>query len=185
MDYNSVAEIYEEIDSTREKLLRAVEDLDDGQHGFRPSPERWSIAEIIEHLSIVEGQVARLLEKLLSKAEAGGHTRAEGSTFAPVTIAEQVEQTREQKLTAPEQIRPTGVPISDALAALRASRTALRSMRPRLERLEGANVIFPHPAFGPINIYQWLAFVGAHEARHLAQIEALKETLSVERGAMN
>jgi hypothetical protein len=37
---------------------------------------------------------------------------------------------------------------------------------------------FPHPAWGPLNLYQWLAFVGAHEARHLAQISALKETLN-------
>lgn len=185
MNYNSVAEIYEEIDGTREKLFRAVEDLDDGQHGFRSSPERWSIAEIIEHLSIVEGQVAGLLEKLLSKAEAGGHTRAEGSTFAPVSIAEQVELTREQKLTAPEQIRPTGVPLAGALYALRSTRASLHALRPRVERVEGTAMSFPHPVWGAINLYQWLAFVGAHEQRHLAQIEALKEALSAERGAMN
>jgi uncharacterized damage-inducible protein DinB len=178
MSYNSVAEIYEDIDGTREKLLRAVEGLDEGQHGFRPSPERWSIAEIVEHLSMVEGQVARLFGMLIKKAESGGHARAEGSLFVPVTIAEQVEQVREKKLTAPEAARPAGLSLAAALEALRASRDALRSMQPRLESLEGASVIFPHPAFGPINIYQWLAFVGAHEQRHLAQIEALKDAMN-------
>lgn len=180
MNYNSVEEIYDDIDGTRERLLRAVEGFDDGQHGFRPSPETWSVAEICEHLSMVEGQVARLFEKLLKKAEAAGHVRAEGSPFAPFSIAGQVEQTRGKKITAPETARPTGIPLADALAALHASRSALRDMRPRLESLEGTNVIFPHPAFGPINIYQWLAFVGAHEQRHVAQIEALKETMSAE-----
>jgi hypothetical protein len=178
MSYNSVAEIYEDIDGTREKLLRAVEGFDEGQHGFRPSPERWSVAEIVEHLSIVEGQVAGLLEKLLGKAESGGHTRAEGSLFAPVSIAAQVEQTRARKLTAPEQIQPTGAPLDIALDRLRSTRTALHGLRPRVERVDGTAISFPHPAWGAINLYQWLAFVGAHEQRHLAQIEALKDAMS-------
>ena len=180
MSYNSVAEIYEDIDAARAKLLRAVEGLDEQQRGFRPSPDKWSVAETVEHLSIVEGQVARLFEKLLMKAEAGGHARAEGSAFAPVSIAEQFEQVRDKKLNAPEATRPAGLPLADAIEHLRASRDALRSMRPRLERLDGTSVTFPHPAFGPINIYQWLAFIGAHEQRHLAQIEALKDAMSAE-----
>ena len=178
MSYNSVAEIYEDIDGTREKLLRAVEGLDEGQHGFRPSPDRWSVAEIVEHLSIVERQVAGLLEKLLSKAEAAGHVRAEDAPFTPITIAGQVEQTRAQKLTAPEQIRPTGATLAASLSAIRDSRAALRALRPRVERVDGAAISFPHPAWGAINLYQWLAFVGAHEQRHLAQIEALKDAMS-------
>lgn len=180
MNYNSVAEIYEDIDGTRERLLRAVEVFDDAQHGFRPTPEIWSVAEICEHLSMIEAQVTRLFEKLLTKAEATGHTRAEGSPFVPVSIAGQAEQVRDKKLTAPETARPAGIPLSDALDSLRASRSALRSMQPRLENLEGASITFPHPVFGPINIYQWLAFIGAHESRHVAQIEALKETMSAE-----
>jgi hypothetical protein len=32
---------------------------------------------------------------------------------------------------------------------------------------------YPHPAFGPLNLYEWLAFIGIHEARHLRQVEAL------------
>ena len=180
MSYNSVEEIYYDIDATRARLLRAVEGLDDGQHGIRPSPERWSIAEIVEHLSMVEGQVVRLFGMLLKKAESGDHTRAEGSTFAPVTIDEQVEQTRVQKLTAPEQIRPTGATLAASLSALHDSRASLHALRPRVERVDGTAISFPHPAWGAINLYQWLAFVGAHEQRHLAQIEALKDAMSAE-----
>ncbi len=31
----------------------------------------------------------------------------------------------------------------------------------------------PHPLFGPLTAYHWLAFVGAHEARHAAQIREI------------
>jgi hypothetical protein len=86
------------------------------------------------------------------------------------------------KINAPESARPADSrPVAESLAALRDSRAALHALRPRLERLDAHALRFPHPAWGPLNLYQWLLFVGAHEARHLAQIEALKESMNSER----
>lgn len=181
MTYNSVAEIFDDIDGTRARLLRSVEDLSAEQQNFRPAPEKWSVAEIFEHLSIVERRVAHLLGSLVEKAEAAGQMRAAAEPFAPVTIAEFVEQTRAQKLNAPENIRPSGASLADSLASLRDSRAALHALRPRVEQTDYAGMRFPHPAWGPLNLYQWLAFVGAHEARHLAQINALKEAMNAGR----
>ena len=178
MTYNSVAEIFDDIDSTRARLLQAVEGLSADEQNFRPAPEKWSVAEIFEHLSIIERRVARLLGKLLEKIEAEAGA---AGPFAPVSIAEFVERTRAQKLEAPENVRPNGVPLADSLARLRASRAALHALRPRVERTDCAGMRFPHPVWGPLDLYQWLLFVGAHEARHLAQIDALKETMNAER----
>src|SRR6201990_2589399 len=113
MDYNSVAEIYDEIEGTRGRLLQSVEELSDEQQTFRPAPERWSVAEIVEHLSIVEGSVVRLVGSLLKKGESGGHVRDDGAHFAPVSIADAVEQTRSRRLDAPENVRPAGSPLAD------------------------------------------------------------------------
>ena len=125
----------------------------------------------------MEGNVTALLDRMLSKAEeadAGGET---SDTFDPVSIEEFVERTRAVKLEAPERIRPTGLPLADSLARLNSSRAALHALRPRVERADGRALRFPHPAWGPLDLYQWLLFVGAHEDRHLAQIEALKEAM--------
>ena len=178
--YNSVAEIYDDLDDTRARLVGAVEPLTAEQQSFRPSPERWSVAEIVEHLSIVEGRVARLLGGLLGKLGPEA-ARAEGSPVEPVTIARFVERSLTEKYAAPDEIRPKGAPLSDSLCALRDSRAALRNLRERVERVDGTRTRFPHPVWGPLDLYQWLAFVGAHERRHLAQIEALKETMNAER----
>ena len=175
--YNSVAEIYEEIEETRARLVGAVEDLTDEQLGFRPSPEKWTVAEIVEHLAIVEGRVARRLGVMLTKLEPEA-ARAEGSPFETVSVEEFVERSRTEKYQAPDEIRPKGLPLSDSLARLRDSRTALRSLRERVERTDGTRARFPHPVWGPLDLYQWLAFVGAHEQRHLSQIEALKEMMN-------
>jgi hypothetical protein len=178
MTYHSVEEIFADIEGTRGRLVRSVEGLGEGQENFRTAPDRWSIADIVEHLSVTEQQSLRLFNSLVRRAEDEGRVRADDAPFAPVTIAEQVERTRAEKYTAPEGVRPAGgVPLADSLARLRDSRAALHALRPRIERLDCADSRFPHPIFGLINLYQWLAFIGAHEARHLAQIEALKETM--------
>lgn len=184
MSYNSVAEIYEAIDESRGRLLASVENLADGQETFRPAPDRWSIAEIIEHLSLVEKQIARLFHVMLSKAEAAGATRAENDDAfaAPVTIEHLLEPLREKRLQSPDGARPRGsARLADSVARLRESRAALHDLRPRLERIDGAALVYPHPAAGPINAYQWLLFVGSHEDRHRLQIEALKQTMNDER----
>src|SRR5205085_12635419 len=97
MTCNSVAEIFDDIDSTRADLLRSVEGLSAEQRDFRPSPDRWSVAEIVEHLSIVEGNVVRLLGTLMEKAGEEGAARVADAPFTPVSIEEFVEQSRRQK----------------------------------------------------------------------------------------
>jgi uncharacterized damage-inducible protein DinB len=185
--YNGASEIFDEIDHTRARLFETVEALAAEQHGFRPAADRWSVAQLCDHLSIVEGNVLKLLAKVLAKAEESGAARPPSDApFAPVSIDEFVERTRGVKLDAPEAVRPLDSrPLAESLAALRDSRAALHALRPRLEQLDAHALRFPHPAWGPLNLYQWLLFIGAHEARHLAQIEALKETMNAERGTMN
>ncbi len=175
--YNSVAEIYEDINDARARLVGAVEALTEEQRAFRPSPEKWTVDEIVEHLSITEGRVARMLSALVGKLEAES-AREEGSPFEPVTVAEYVERASREKYAAPEEIRPKGAPLPDSLARLRDSRAVILDLRPRVERVDGTRAHFPHPAWGPLDLYQWLAFVGLHEQRHLAQIKALKKVMN-------
>src|SRR4051794_31487484 len=96
MDFRSVPEIYEHVERTRARLLAAVEGLSEEQQTFSPAPGRWSVAELVEHLSIVEGNVATLLDRLLSKAdESGAAATPTPDIFVdPVSIEEFVERTR-------------------------------------------------------------------------------------------
>ncbi|HEX8117728.1 MAG TPA: DinB family protein [Pyrinomonadaceae bacterium] len=177
MDFHSVPEIFEHIDRTRARLTASVEGLSEEQQSFKPAPDRWSAAELVEHLSIVEGNVVRLLGKLLGEAGESDASSSSDLLSDPVSIEEFVERSRVAKYEAPERIRPAGLPLADSLARLKDSRAALHALRPRIDRADGRALRFPHPAWGPLDLYQWLLFVGAHEDRHLAQIEALKQTM--------
>lgn len=173
MAYHSVAEILETIDETRTRVGKRVEGLTPEQEKFRPSPDAWSIAEIVEHLSIIEAQLSKLFAMMVRKAEAAGATQAAGSSFRPVDLNHFIERSMKEKYTAPETVRPRGnVSIADSLDRMRRSRAELHELRPKLEAMDLSGLTYPHPAFGPLDLYQWLAFVGVHEDRHLRQIEA-------------
>lgn len=175
MNYTSVPQIFEVIDETRGKLYKLVEELSDEQATARSTPDAWTATEIIEHLALIEGRLLQMMTMMLKKAESAGA----GSKDAPVemepfTLDEFVERSRNEKYTAPEAVRPSGeVSLADALAKLRRSREELHGLRPRIEATDLSNLTYPHPAFGPLNFYHWLAFIGIHEERHLRQAKNL------------
>ena len=172
MIYNNVGDIFAANDDIRERLRARVESLDERRRSHRPDAGAWSVAEIVEHLSIVEGNMVRLVSKLLGKieSEASEHTP---TRMPPFSLDEYAAQVSDVKLEAPETIRPSGAPLADSLARMRESRAALNALRPRVEATDGTRAEYPHPFFGPLNLYQWLAFIGMHEERHLGQIERL------------
>lgn len=176
MTYTSVAQIIEEIDKTRERLYQRVEGLTIEQASVRREPEGWTAAEIVEHLSLIEGMLLKMMTMMLMKAERATEPGASALPveFKPFTLDAQIEQARGEKFVAPEAVRPSGTTsLADSLAKLRSSRQELKDLRPRIEATDLSSVTYPHPAFGPLNFYQWMAFIGLHEGRHLRQVEAV------------
>jgi hypothetical protein len=173
MIYNSVAEIFDSIDATRGKLTATVADLPDSELNFRPAENAWTVAELVEHVAKTEASIIPLVFRLLKNAEAEG-AKSDGTINPPISLVEQNEIARTTKFQAPEMIRPEGTAsVSESLAKLAESRETLGSLRARLEAVDLSNTAFPHPAFGKLNLYQWLAFIGLHEGRHFEQIEKI------------
>jgi uncharacterized damage-inducible protein DinB len=186
--YQSISDIYAANDAVRRQITDRVETLSADQQTCHPTEGCWSVAEIIEHLSVTEQNMVRLIGMLLHKAEsapvenpsapAGDEAPAAAPPaprpFKPFSLDSLVEQIRDVKLTAPEQVRPNGqVALAESLANLQRTREAVESFRPRLETADLDAATYPHPFFGELNASQWLAFIGHHEARHLRQIERL------------
>jgi hypothetical protein len=178
MTYNSIAEVFAANEEVRRRLVERVEGLSEGRRVARGEDGGWSAADIIEHLSLTERRVTRALEGMLPQAS---DSDGAASTFTPFSLDTYIERARGQKFEAPEYVRPRGVPLNESLAHLKESRAALEALRPRFDAANYA-AQFPHPAFGPLNVAQWLAFIGLHEARHLRQLERLHgETANAER----
>jgi hypothetical protein len=86
---------------------------------------------------------------------------------------------RTVRISASETSWPTGTMDAEAAwAALERARQTLCDAVRSADGLALGALVHPHPVLGPINMYQWIAFVGAHEARHAAQVIELGDLLS-------
>jgi hypothetical protein len=156
----------------RDALRAAVERVPPALRGQRPAPERWSVAEVLEHLSIVEQRSTALLAPKVNDAPllAGPAPVAGTSELRQFTVD------RSRAVVAPEVIRPTGNVDADAAwAALQTSRSQLLDVIKSAEGRDLTVVSRTHPVLGQIDGYQWLSSIGAHEARHTAQILEIAE----------
>jgi hypothetical protein len=170
MIYNNTDEIFAALTTTRRRIYEQVEYLNDEEARQRSAPGIWSVAEIVEHLSMSEARMVVLLKRMVGQEVAAA---VNAGSAAPISIQVMTDRATE-KFSAPEFLLPTGeVPLSASLAKLRASRETLFGLRPQVETADYSHVTFPHPAFGPLNLYQWLAAVEFHECKHLDQIQTL------------
>jgi uncharacterized damage-inducible protein DinB len=169
-----IQEVLEYLDTTRSDLSQAVEAVPAARREERPGPDRWSVAEVLEHLRKTEGRIGRLVADKIAAARAGG-LGAETDTSSVVdSINRERIGDRSRPATAPEMLRPQATgDASSVSAALEQTRAGLREAVLSGDGLALSEITQEHPVLGLINLYQWLIFVGSHEARHTAQIREI------------
>jgi hypothetical protein len=164
-------EVLQELDARRAALESAVAAVPPELRERRPAPDRWSVAEILEHVAIVEGQVTGLLAKLVDSARTAGlgPERETGPVVPTVDVARLLDRGR--PVTAgPASMPREGLDAEAALAALARQREALRETLLAADGLALSEVAAPNPVLGTLNAYQWVVFVAGHEARHTEQV---------------
>ena len=135
---------------------------------------QWNGAQLIEHLGMVEGSIAKLLEGLFAKALADGLPMdTETSSIIPTLDKFALSDRNVAKIDAPERVRPSAAPDLDAAWAslLRARGRTLAAVATVDGRdLTKVSAPHPHPAIGVLNGYQWILLIGQHEERHRRQM---------------
>ncbi|MFN7928797.1 MAG: DinB family protein [Blastocatellia bacterium] len=174
---HKIQEIVAEIEAVRQAVYEAVEPLSQVQLDFKPAPERWSISENLSHLNKVERGLPKLYALLLQKLEsAGWQPETEGSMLRSLDGTILAEDG--PKFQAPERVLPvSGLSKAEVLAALQQSRQAVLDAVAPAPEYDLSGVLWPHPALGDINFYQWVLFIGKHEARHLQQIQTIQQSV--------
>lgn len=170
MEYKTVDEVYAANAAIREKFKNAFAPLTDEQLNARPDGEEWSVAQIVEHVAIVNGGALRICAKLLGKAEAAGKSN-DGSVSISNEFLSAGSSAADQKLQAPEMVQPVNnIPISDSVAKLDEQQAQYADLKAKFDTVDGVDAKFPHPYFGDLSAQEWLVLSGAHEIRHLKQI---------------
>ena len=140
-----------------------------------PAPiGQWNGAQLIEHMGIVEGSVAKLLEGLFAKAMADGLPMdTETSSIIPTLEKFALSDRNVIKIDAPERLRPSAAPdletVWPSLVKVR-GRTLAAVATVDGRDLTKVSAPHPHPAIGVLNGYQWILLIGQHEERHRRQM---------------
>ena len=178
-----VEEVINYLDRERAALLEAVERVPPELRDKQPGPDRWSVAQVLQHLGIIERRVGLGMTRWVNEARKSSLGPETDTSPVIDTLPRQLIIDRSQRRTAPDEVRPSGdIDSKSAWAELERLRETLRSAFLAGDGLALSTVVQPHPILGPINLYQWLLFVGSHEERHTAQINEIGEQLKLEAG---
>ena len=173
MHYAKLDDIYALIAREQAAFTATAANLNDAQANHRPAPDQWTIAEIVEHIAIVNGGFVRICYRLVKKAEAASAPPLAGLDLNSVLLKDDGQPL--PKFQAPEAVRPQGgQSLADSLAKIEQAHADIQGAHARLAASDCSQQTFPHPAVGPLNPYQWLIVWGEHLARHRGQIENVK-----------
>ncbi len=165
------------MEQTRTSVTDATRGLSAAQWSFQPGPGRWSIAEIVEHVVIVQERVLGPIMEGLANGGAPGY--ADPKEVDAIVLDRFPERTL--KFPAPEAVRPAGrwTP-AEALDRLIAN---YRSLTGRLESSTGLRhhaiespplIAITQGVHRHMDGYQWLLAAAAHTERHTRQILEVK-----------
>ena len=166
-----VAEQVQQLTHYRAVLEAAVASVPQELRDQRPDPGRWSVAEVLEHLAVLEGGIVQLLR---SQAAAGPAEAAAASTLDERAVLD-----RSRPWVAPPRVQPRGeLSAAAAWERLGQTRAALLAAMEGGDEQSLTQKTYPHPVLGPLSLRQWVTFIGLHEGRHAAQIEEIGQALS-------
>jgi len=161
-------ELIQYIDEQAATLRAAFEAVPAERRAARSTPGRWSPAEIVHHVVIVEGAITGLLRGLVEKARSVGPDHDESPILA--TINPQRFVRRERRIVTSERSEPRDTNAANVWADFERTRLALKDVIASGDGFALNEVSAPHPALGTLTGYAWIAFAGAHAARHADQI---------------
>ena len=166
------------LDGEMNALRATVDRVPEALHQQRPAPDRWSVAEVLEHLGAVEATILKACIRQLAAARERGLGAETDTSSVLHTLSLERVAARDTRITAPETLRPKGMTASAAWVEIETVRGRFKEFIVSSDGLALGDVVFPHPVLGPFNLYQWFLFAAGHHARHAAQIREIAEQLS-------
>lgn len=153
----------------RAQLVEEVSSMSDDDLNQKPSEDKWSVRQILEHLYLMEGGVAKIIKRQLSSDES--------QTISDKPIERAVD--RSIKVDVPDFAKPgeESKSCAELLDSLSTTHELLKTIDESATDEQLGEKAYPHPVFGEMSLKQWIPFVAYHELRHLEQIKEVKEAL--------
>ena len=171
---DEVATLVTEIDLAQETLMGLISGMTDEQWNFKQSPDRWSVAECVEHIVRTEQAVLAAIEQVVA-----GPRDPEwfGRTDGKTELVRRAVLTRNpggagSPFRAPYEVSPTeGWDRAYGIAEFYKSHGALRAYIETMPRdIKDRTLMNPFPEIGWMSSYDWLLLAAMHVRRHSMQI---------------
>lgn len=162
------------IQRLREVLERAAEGLRPEQLEQRRG-DKWSAAQILEHLSLTYSGTLKGMEKCLAAGKPLATSPTTKQRVAAVVVVGLGHMPQGRK--APERSQPRGLPANEVLAQIWTNLQVMDAAITRCEHQFGSKLkILDHPILGPLSVQGWRKFHWVHGTHHAKQIEAIKRS---------
>jgi hypothetical protein len=159
------------LESTRQDVLNATKGLSEAQWNFKPAPDRWSVAQVMEHIAASEDFIRNgLLKEKVMVSPAGDPGRDVKKIDAAV---EAMVPDRSHKAQAPGPLVPNnrfGSPEASLKHFLESRETTEQFLRSTTGL---RNHVMDGPV-GKMDGYEFILFIAAHSERHVKQINEVK-----------
>jgi DinB superfamily len=159
------------LEKTRQGVLDSTKDLSPAQWTFKPAPDRWSVAEVMEHIAAAEDLLYGMIQEQAMKAPA----RPAGEDVKAIDeLVLTAIPDRTHKAQAPEPLKPT-----NRFGSPEAAIKHFEESRAKTEEFaKTAAGLRDHAADSPLgkklDPYEWILFIAAHSDRHTKQILEVK-----------
>ncbi len=163
------------LEETSQGFLKSIQGVSDAQWKFKPGPDRWSIAEVAEHITKSEVGLGKTVEDQLAAPALSADKLAASKDMDDKIMTMVTDRSR--KAEAPPQLRPNQEwPSRDELVkTFQASRKAhIELAKAKASEMRKHGGAGPGEGGGVLDSYQWMLLISAHSRRHTAQIEEVK-----------
>ena len=159
------------LEKTKAGVIAAAKGLSDTQLNFKPAPERWSVAQVLEHIASAEDMFMGMVHEQVMKSPA----RTDGED---VKAIDQMVLTaipdRTQKRSAPEPLVPTNRYGSAKTAVEHFTESRGKTIAFLKETKDLRDHAMDSPLGKKLDGYEWILFAAAHSERHTKQMLEVK-----------
>jgi hypothetical protein len=158
------------LESTKKNVLEATKGLSEAQWNFKSAPDRWSVAQVMEHIAAAEDFLQAMTKEKVMVAPAGEPGRDVKKTDEAVLA---MVPDRTHKAQAPEVLVPTnrfGSP-EGSIKHFMESRAVTEDFMKNTTGLRDHVMDSP---LGKLDAYEFVLFIAAHSERHTKQINEVK-----------
>ena len=159
------------LESTQQGVMDATKGLSAAQWNFKSAPERWSVAEVMEHIAAAEDFIRGNITENVMKAPA--RPAAEDVKALDDIVVAKIPD-RSVKAQAPEPLKPTnrfGSPEASLKHFLESRQTTEAFLTSHNDLRDHAT---DSPLGKKLDAYEWILFLTAHSERHTKQILEVK-----------